>query len=182
MEIRFNEFKEEILKRAKEASACRAEYGRAYASETFAELIQVIKDNFWFAVGGKVIEPTIIETYKDEFSANQIFFNVNCSSGYLLVGNATVKASGNATVEASGNATVKAWGNATVEASGNATVEAWGNATVEAWDNATVEAWGNAYITSYLTVECKLSDNTIYRIRESNTIRYTSDNIKFERV
>ncbi|EGK03287.1 hypothetical protein, partial [Dysgonomonas mossii] len=86
-----------------------------------------------------------------------------------------------ATVEASGNATVRASDNATVRACDNATVEASGNATVRASGNATVEASGNAYITSYYTIECILSDNSIYRIRESNTIKFASDEIKFEK-
>ena len=118
-------------------------------------------------------------------------------------GNATVKAWGNATVEAWGNATVEAWGNATVKAWDNATVEAWGNATVEACDNATVkawgnatveacdnvtveacdnvtvEAWGNAYCTSHYIIECKLSNNAIYRVKSTNTVYYSSDNINF---
>ena len=112
-------------------------------------------------------------------------------------GNATVKACGNATVKAWDNATVKAWGNATVEAWDSATVEAWGSATVEAWgsatvkacgnatvkacDSATVEACGSAYCTSFSTIECKLSDNAIYRVRSSNIVYYASDDIKFEK-
>lgn len=133
MEPKFNQFKEEILKRAKAADACKPEYSRAYKSETFAELIQVIKDNFNFAVSGKVIEPTIIETYKEEFNSNDVWCNVDCSSGLLLC------------------------------------------------DNATVEAYGNAYVSSFYVIECKLSDNAIYRIRITNTIRYASDAIKFEK-
>ena len=118
-------------------------------------------------------------------------------------GNATVEAWGNATVKAWGNATVKAWDNATVEACDNATVKAWGNATVKAWDNvtvkaygnvtvkaygnvtveacdnATVEAWDNAYCTSHCIIECKLSNNAIYRVKSTNTVYYSSDNINF---
>ncbi|WP_294552964.1 hypothetical protein, partial [uncultured Bacteroides sp.] len=75
----------------------------------------------------------------------------------------------------------EAYGNATVEAYGNATVEAYGNATVEAYGNATVEAYGNAYVSSLYVIECKLSDNAIHRIRVSNTIRYASDAINFEK-
>jgi hypothetical protein len=166
----------------------------------------VIKDNFGFAVVNKVIDPSLIEAHKDEFTANQIYCNVDVATGFLLAsgnatvrasGNATVRASGNATVEASDNATVEAWDNATVRASDNATVRAWGNATVRASDNATVRASDNAtvrasdnatvrasdnaYITSYFTIECKLSGDAIYRIRESNTVRYVSDNIRFEK-
>ena len=118
-------------------------------------------------------------------------------------GNATVKAYGNATVEAYGNATVEAYGNATVKACDNATVEAWGNATVKACDNAavkacgnatvkacdsatveacsnaTVEAYGNAYCTSYHIIECKLSNDAIYRVKSTNTVYYSSDSINF---
>ena len=105
------------------------------------------------------------------------------------LGNATVRACDNATVEAWGNATVEAWGNATVEACDNATVEALGNATVEACDNATVEACdnatvealGNAYVSSYAIVECKLSENAIYRVRSTQTVFYASDNITFKK-
>ncbi|MCC8089134.1 MAG: hypothetical protein LIO79_07715 [Rikenellaceae bacterium] len=173
--MEFNDFKNEILRRAKEADACSGEYRRAYQSNDYSELMQVIKDNFDFAVRRKVIDPSLIESYKDQFTANQIYCNVDVTAGFLLAsGNATVRASGNATVRASGNATVEAWGNATVEASGNATVRASGNATVR--------ASGNAYITSHYTIECKLRDNAIYRIRESNTVRYVSDNINFEKV
>ena len=157
--MEFNDFKNEILRRAKEASACSGEYRRAYQSNDYSELMQVIKDNFDFAVRCKVIDPSLIETYKDQFTANQIYCNVDVTAGFLL-----------------------ASGNATVEASGNATVRAWGDATVRAWGNATVEASGNAYVTSYYVIECKLRDNAIYRIRESNTVRYVSDNINFEKV
>ena len=134
METRFTEFKNEILIREKEANACRLEYGRAYKSETFIELMQVIKDNFEFATRNKVIEPIIIEAYKDEFNANGIYCNVDCTSGFLLV---------------------------------------CGSATVRAYDSA--------YVTSYHTIGCRLYNNAIYRIGESNTIRYTSGDIKFER-
>ena len=93
--------------------------------------------------------------------------------------NATVKACDNAIVKAWDNATVKAWDNATIEACGNATVKACDNVTVEACGNATVEACGNAYCTSYCIIECKLSNNAIYRVKSTNTVYYSSDNINF---
>jgi hypothetical protein len=173
--MNFQEFKDEILRRAKEANACTSEYMRALQSNNFDKLMRVIKDNFGFACEGKVIDSSLIESCKDEFNANGIYCNVNVSAGFLLVsGNASVEARGNASVEASDNASVKARGNASVKARGNESVEAWGNASVEAWDNT--------YVTSYSIIECKLSDNAIYRIRGSNTIRYISDKIKFEKV
>ena len=133
--MRFNDFKNEILKRAKEADVCNGEYRRAYQSNDYSELMQVIKDNFDFAVRRKVIDPSLIETYKDQFTANRIYCNVDVTAGFLL-----------------------------------------------AWGDATVKAWGNAYITSYYAIECKLNDNAICRIRRSNTIRYASDDINFEKV
>jgi len=199
METNFLEFKEEILKRAKEASACVDEYKRAYGSESFSELMQVIKDNFNFACSKKVIDSELIKLYKNQFSENEIYCNVNVSKGFLLAsGSASVKASGSASVKAWGSASVKAWGSASVEAWGSASVKAWGSASVEAWGSASVEASGSAsveasgsasveasgsvYITSYSIIECKLSENAIYRIRKSNTIRYTSYSIKFEKI
>lgn len=53
------------------------------------------------------------------------------------------------------------------------------NATVEAWDNVTVEACDNAYCTSHRIIECKLSNNAIYRVKSTNTVYYSSDNINF---
>ena len=194
-ETNFEVIKAEILNRAKAAHACIEQYGRAYKSETLYELCNVIKDNFHWCSNNKVITSDLLMQYREDFAQNDIFINISIRSGFLLCDNATVEACDNATVEARDNATVKAWGNATVEAWGNATVEAWGNATVEARGNATVEAWGNAtveargnatveargivYCTSYYAIECKLSDNAIYRERSTNTIYYSSDKINF---
>ena len=188
----FEEIKEEILKRAKNAGACTGEYKRAYKAENFKELLSVVTDNFSFSCANRIIDIGLLaEIGKDICEQNNLFFNVDSSKGYLLVDNATVRASGNATVEASGNATVRAydnatvraWGNATVEAWGNATVEASGNVTVEAWDNATVrasgnatvEAWGNVYINSYNSIEHKISDRAILRYNYQNKVVLAED-------
>lgn len=215
MEPNFNEIKQEILRRAKKASACKHEYGRAYAAETISELSQVIKENFDWACDHGVLTVDLIEQYKEDFSANDIYANRNVKSGYLLCSNATVEAYGNTTVRAyenavvevygnakveacenavvvaHGNAAVVAYDNATIKACDNATVLAWDSATVEAhdytkvdvYDTTTVEAYGNAYCTSYCpsfcTIDCKLSDNAIYRDRSTNTIYYANPDIKF---
>ena len=173
MNTNFETIKSEILRRAKEAHACTEQFSRAYKSENMAQLCTVIKDNLRWACNNKVLTVDLLEQYKIEFSEHEIYVNVSVERGFMLCDSATVKACGNATVEA--------WGSATVEACGNATVEAWGNATVEACGNATVEAWGNAYCASYSTIECKLSDNAIYRVRSSNIVYYASDDIKFEK-
>jgi hypothetical protein len=191
----FEDIKAEILNRAKAAKACTEQYSRAYKSETLQELCSVIKDNFNWCFNNKVITSNLLMQYREDFAQNDIFINISVRSGFLLCDNATVKACGNATVkargnvtveacdnatvEACGNATVKAWDNATVKACGNATVKACDNVTVEACDNATVEACGNAYCTSHCIIECKLSNNAIYRVKSTNTVYYSSDNINF---
>ena len=183
----FEAIKAEILNRAKAAKACTEQYSRAYKSETLQELCSVIKDNFRWCFNKKVITSNLLMQYREDFAQNDIFINISVRSGFLLCDNATVEACGNATVEACGNATVKAYDNATVEAWGNATVEAWDNATVKAWgdatvkayDNATVKAYDNAYCTSHRIIECKLSNNAIYRVKSTNTVYYSSDNINF---
>ena len=199
----FEAIKAEILNRAKAAKACTEQYSRAYKSETLQELCSVIKDNFRWCFNNKVITSNLLMQYREDFAQNDIFINISVRSGFLLCDNATVEAWGNATVKACGNATVEAWDNATVEACDNATVKAWDNATVKAWDNATVKAcdnatvkawgnatvkawgnatvkaWGNVYCTSYRIIECKLSNNAIYRVKSTNTVYYSSDNINF---
>ena len=113
-----------------------------------------------------------------------------CSSATVeAYGNATVRACGSATVEAFDSATVRAFDNATVEACGSATVRAYDSATVEAFDRATVEACGsatvracgNAYYSSWSLMECKLSDNALYRVQSTNTVYYANDSMKFRK-
>ncbi len=190
-DLRFRELKKELLERAHKANACKEQYSRAYGAQTLEELMDVVKDNFFWAVNNNVLEEEFIDKWSEEFNDSDIWHNQSVSRGYLIAyGNATVRASdnatviayGNATVIASGNATVRAYDNATVIAYGNATVEAYDNATVEAYGNATVEAYGNAYVTSWDIFECKLSGAAIWRIQKGNIIRYVDENMKFEKI
>ena len=151
----FEDIKAEILNRAKAAKACTEQYSRAYKSETLQELCSVIKDNFNWCFNNKVITSNLLMQYREDFAQNDIFINISVRSGFLLCDNATVEA----------------WG--------NATVKAWDNATVKAWGNVTVEACDNAYCTSHCIIECKLSNNAIYRVKSTNTVYYSSDNINF---
>jgi Tfp pilus assembly major pilin PilA len=214
METKFEEFKAEILRRAKAAGACTDEYRRARKAKDFGELMQVIKDNFGFAVRNNVINADLVERYSEPFSENGVHLNVDCESGFLFVtGTNTVRASGYAvayatdqatvhatgcavvhandhvTVRATDCATVHARGHATVHATchtkvhamHNAIVHASGLATVYACDLATVHAKDNAFIISFHVAEYSLSGKAIHRIYETDTVRYASDKIKFEK-
>lgn len=156
---RFEEFKTTILERAKKECACKEQYSRALKSDTFEDLMSVIKDNFLWATENKIIDPILINEYKQEFNGNNIWCNENARNGFLLL-----------------------TGNTTAEATGNTTVRAYDNATVEAYDNTTVEAYDNAYIHSYYIIECKLKDNSIYRLISENKIFYPEESaIKIEK-
>ena len=85
-------------------------------------------------------------------------------------------------MEAYDSASVIASGSASVEAYGSASVKAYGSASVIASDSASVEAYDSAYVCSYSVKECQISDHALYRIMESNTIRYADPDMKFEKV
>ena len=195
---RFEQFKNELLARAKAADACAEQYSRALHAETMDSLLAVVRDNFCWAVCNDVLTGEFIDEWKDEFAAGSIWHNCNVENGYLLAtegrvvawGNSSVEAWGNSSVVARDNSSVVAWGNSSVEARdnssvvawGNSSVVAWGNSSVEAWDNSSVVAWGNSYTTSYDIIECQLNEHAIHRIRKMNTIRYADKNMKFELV
>ena len=86
----FEAIKAEILKRAKRNFACAKQYSRAYKSENLAELLKVIKDNFQWACHNFVVTPDIIEQYREDFAANDIYLNVDACHGFLFCYNASV--------------------------------------------------------------------------------------------
>ena len=168
---RFEEFKKIILERAREEEACREQYGRAYGAEDFPQLMEVISDNFRWAVTHKVVDGDLIDAYREEFAAGKIWHNEDVRDGCLLAsGNSTVKAYGSSTVEAYGNSTVEAYGSSTVEAFGNSTVKASGNSTVKAYDRSTVEASGNSTVKAYGNSTVKAYGNSTVKAYDTSTV------------
>ena len=161
----FEELKEDLLIRAKNARACQIGYAMGLRSETKADLLKAIIENwFWVFSEKKIVDAEYLE---DNFTEEELFqagiyirgiHNVKTSS--FALGSATVKAFGSATVEAYGSATVKAYDSATVKAFGSATVEAYGSATVEAYESATVEAFGSATVKAYESATVKAFGNS----------------------
>lgn len=158
---RFEELKQELLKRAKDAHACKEQYARAYNTETIEQLMKVCRDNFVWACNHRVLDVDIIKLYHDEFALGYIYANEDTSEGYLLCYNASVKASGNTGVVAKGDASVKASGNVYVEAYDNVIVEAYLSANVEAYGNANVEAYDSVRVEAYDNARVEAWDNTI---------------------
>ena len=155
----FEELKEELLTRAKNADACQSGYAMGLRSNTKADLLKAITENwFWVLVEAKIVDAEYLEdNFTEEELSQAGIYTKNthkvrtasfaCGSATVeAYDGATVKACGSATVEAYDGATVKACGSATVEAYDGATVKACGSATVEAYDGATVEAYENSYV------------------------------------
>ena len=149
----FEELKEELLTRAKNAGACQSGYAMGLRSNTKADLLKAITENwFWVLRDAKIIDAEYLEDNftEEELSQAGIYtkntHEVRTSS--FACGSATVKACGSATVKACDSATVTAYGSATVTACDSATVIAYGSATVKACDSATVTAYGSATVTA----------------------------------
>ena len=124
----FEELKEELLTRAKNAGACQSGYAMGLRSNTKADQLKAITENwFWVLRDAKIIDAEYLE---DNFTEEEL-----SQAGIYTKNTHEVRTSsfacGSATVEAYGSATVKAYGSATVKAYGSATVEACGNSYVE---------------------------------------------------
>ena len=178
--MNYKEFKSEILTRARSASACEAQYKRAYEAKDFAALFAVIKDNFVYCCNNGIIDAPLLEQVREDADKCDVWLNVNASSGFLLAyDSATVKATGSATVKATGSATVKAYDSATVKAYDSATVKTYDSATVEAYDSATVEAYGSATVKAYDSATVKATDSATVEATGSATVKaYGSATVK----
>ena len=142
----FEEVKEELLRRAKEAGACTEGYKMGLEANSKADLLEAITKNWWWVLQlARIVDARYLE---ENFTQNELN-----DAGIYTRGTHEVIADsfacGSATVEAYGSATVEAYDSATVEAYGSATVEAYGSATVKAYDSATVEAYGSATVKAY---------------------------------
>ena len=155
----FEELKEELLIRAKNAGACQAGYAMGLRSNTKSDLLKAITENwFWVLRSAKIVDAKYLEDNftEEELSEAGIYIRnthevrtVSFACGSATVkayDSATVKACDSATVEAYDSATVEACDSATVKACGSATVKAYGSATVKAYDSATVKACDNSYV------------------------------------
>ena len=115
----FEELKEDLLTRAKNAGACQRDYAMGLRSETKADLLIAITENwFWVFRDEKIVDAEYLE---DNFTEEELL-----QAGIYIRGIHKVKTSS--------------------FAFGSATVEAYDSATVKAYDSATVKAFGNSYV------------------------------------
>ena len=123
----FEEIKEELLLRAKKAGACQIGYAMGLRSQSKADILKAITDNWsWVLRTARIVDARYLE---DNFAEEDLAEAGIYTQKYHEV-----------------TMTSFACGSATVEAYGSATVEAYGSATVKAYDSATVKAYENSYV------------------------------------
>ena len=135
MEQIHEQVKSDLMAFGKRNGACKGEYGRLYAAETIEEVIEVVKDNFWWCAKFKDFADVII-AHRELFGEHQIFANqdVKIREGvaYLCVSEGTYTATscGTSTINA------KSYGTSTINA------ESYGTSTInaESWDTSTINA------------------------------------------
>ena len=132
----FEELKEELLNRAKNANACQNGYKMGLDAKNKADLLKAITANwFWVLIDARIVDAIYLEeNFTEEELSEAGIYTRKCHEVRTVsfaCGSATVKAYDSATVEACGSATVKAYDSATVKAYGSATVEAYDDSYVE---------------------------------------------------
>ena len=161
----FEDVKEELLQRAREAGACQKGYKMGLEANSKQELLKAITENWqWVLYIKKIVDAKYLEENftQDELNEAGIY---TCGTHEtrtvsFACGSATVEAYGSATVEAYDSATVKAYDSATVKAYGSATVKAYDSATVKAYDSATVKAYDSATVEAYDSATVKAYGNS----------------------
>ena len=131
----FEKIKEELLLRAKKAGACQIGYAMGLRSQSKADILKAITDNwFWVLRTARIVDAEYLE---DNFTEEELTEAGIYTQKYHEV---------TTTSFACGSATVEAYDSATVEACDSATVKACDSATVKAYDSATVKAYENSYV------------------------------------
>lgn len=115
----FEEIKEELLLRAKKAGACQIGYAMGLRSQSKADILKAITDNWsWVLRTARIVDARYLE---DNFAEEDLAEAGIYTQKYHEV-------------------------TMTSFACGSATVEAYGSATVKAYDSATVKAYENSYV------------------------------------
>ena len=125
MEQIHKQVKSDLMAFGKRNGACKGEYDRLYAAETIEEVIEVVKDNFWWCAKFKDFADVII-AHRELFGEHRIFANqdveIQEGVGYLLAteGEINARSYGTSTINATsyGTSTINAtsWGTSTMKA------------------------------------------------------------------
>ena len=179
----FEELKEELLIRAKNAGACQAGYAMGLRSNTKSDLLKAITENwFWVLRSAKIVDAKYLEDNFTEEELSEAGIYIRNTHEVRTVsfacGSATVKAYGSATVKACGSATVKAYDSATVKAYDSATVKACDSATVKACGSATVKACGSATVEAYDSATVKACGSATVKAYDNSYVEDCTGNVR----
>ena len=157
MERIHEKVKSDLLAFGKRNGACKDEYGRLYAAETIEEVIEVVKDNFWWCAKFKDFADVII-AYRELFGEHQIFANqdleIREGVAYLCVSEGTYAAT--------------SWGTSTINA------ESCGTSTINATSYGTSTINATSYGTSTINAESHSTSTINARSHNTSTINAKS--------
>ena len=158
----FEEFKAEILSRAKAVNACESQYKRAIKAGNIEDLLTVIKDNFSYCVREKIIDIELLSQVDSEsLESAEIYLNKSSDKGYILADSGNITASGSAIVRAYNSVVVRALDSAEVWANDSAKVRAYNSVVVRAYNSAEVLAYGRVVVRASDNVEVRAFDSAV---------------------
>jgi len=183
--MEFNELKDELLKRAKSRNACEKGYAMGLRSNSKADLLKTITDNwFWVFRNAKIVDAQFLEEHFTQEELNQagIFtqkVHVVTSMNAFACGSSTVEAYGSSTITAYDSSTVTACDSSTITAYDSSTVTACDSSTITAYDSSTVKACGSSTIkacdSSTITA---YGSSTVKACGSSTVTAYDSSTVK----
>ena len=179
MNTNYEKIKADLLAFGKRHGACVEQYQRLYKAVSIAEVIAVVKDNFWWCARYLDFADVIVDN-REQFAEHQIWVNqdveIREGIGYLLATEGEINA--------------KSWDTSTINAESCDTstinAESFHTSTINAksWDTSTINA--ESFHTSTMiirtsTIECKVKDKSIARYVYDNRIVVADDSIKVEK-
>ena len=189
---RFEELKNEILRRAHEAHACTEQYGRAYKAETLDGLMQVVRDNFHWCCNNKVLDGALIDAYREEFNAGKIWHNEEAiTEGFMLMdGSSRGVFHGSSQGIFYGSSHGVFHGSSRGEFYDSSQGIFYGSSHgVFHYSSRGIfygsshgEFYDSSYAISYDVKECELHDHALYRLIGRNEVRYADSEMKFVKV
>lgn len=175
----FEELKEELLQRAKDADACREGYVMGLRSESRQDLLEAITKNWSWVLKNKVVDAKYLkENFTEEELSEAGIYTRGCHevrTDSFVCGSGAVEAYGNATVKVCDSGVVVAHDNVTVIAYDNGTVVAHDNVTVIVHDNGTVKACNNGEVDAYNNAKVEAYDNATVEAFNNVTVKAFDD-------
>ena len=156
----FEEFKAEILRRAKKADACFSEYSKALASDKWSTLLSVIKSNSnWCYFNNLTPIELMRDVPKEELHACGIYVdnkNVEQKEGFAIYYSSTSKHYGSSTSEHYYSSTSEHYGSSTSEHYDSSTSKHYGSST-----------YGSVFILNDTSI---VNDKAIVRERSTGKV------------